>query len=133
MIAIGVINTAGTATTTDSPKVVTALEKSAAAPDKQRQDMPLSGKVLPVEGGSEAREQETLRAVVIVSEFTQSASRDLEFKVDGSSGISIVTVRDRETDEVIRQMPSEEVVAMARFIAEQAPDSAVGLLMDEEG
>lgn len=129
MIDIGIINTTGT---NNTQKAVTAVEKSPAAPEKQRQDMPLSGKLSPVEGDSKAKEQETLRSLEIISEFTKSVSRDLEFKVDGSSGTSIVTVRDRETDEVIRQMPSEEVVAMARFIAEQAPDSAVGLLMDKE-
>ena len=129
MFDLGTISSIGIMTT---PKVVAAVEKPAAVTEKQRQDVPLSGKVSPAEGDSEALNAETLQAVETISEFTQSVSRDLEFEVDGSTGTSIVTVKDRETDEVIRRFPSEEVVAMAQYIAEQAPDSAVGLFMDQE-
>ncbi|MFK8047108.1 MAG: flagellar protein FlaG [Halioglobus sp.] len=129
MIDIGIVSSNNI---TMTPKVVNAVEKTAAAPEKQRQDVPLSGKVSPQEADSDANELETLQAIEKISEFTQSVSRDLEFKVDVNSGTSIVTVRDRATDEVIRQMPSEEAVAMAKFIAEQAPDSTVGLFMDQE-
>lgn len=129
MIDLGIVSSSVITTT---PKIVSAVEKSAATSEKQRQDVPVSGKVSPAEADSEAQKTETLQAVEKISEFTQSVSRDLEFKVDVSSGTSVVTVRDRATDEVIRQMPSEEVIAMARFIAEQAPDSAVGIFMDQE-
>lgn len=129
MLDIGTLSSTGITTT---PRVVSAVEKSAATSEKQRQDVPLSGKVSPVEGDGEAQKTEILQAVEKVSEFTQSVSRDLEFEVDSSTGTSIVTVTDRQTDEVIRQFPSEEIMAIARFIVEQAPDTALGLLMDQE-
>jgi len=36
----------------------------------------------------------------------QLVSRNLEFRVDNESGKTVITVRDTETQEVIRQMPS---------------------------
>lgn len=39
--------------------------------------------------------------------------RSLQFSVDKSSGRTIITVIDRETAEVIRQIPSEEVLNLA--------------------
>ena len=68
-----------------------------------------------------------------ITDYVQSISRDLQFKIDEHVGSTVVTVLDHETQEVIRQIPSEEVVAMARHIAEQAPDPVKGLLMNGEG
>jgi len=130
MMDLGIISTPGLTT---PAKGVAAVEKSALTSEKQRQDVPVGGKVLPPPADSEAQTVETLKAVETISEFTQHMSRNLEFKVDVDSGTAVVTVRDRETEEVIRQFPSEEVVAMARFIAEQSPESVTGLLVDQEG
>lgn len=77
--------------------------------------------------------EEVTEAVSDITDYVQSISRDLQFKVDENVGSTIVTVLDHETQEVIRQIPSEEVVAMARYIAEQAPDPVKGLLMNGEG
>jgi flagellar protein FlaG len=77
--------------------------------------------------------EEVAEAVSNITDYVQSISRDLQFKVDEHAGGTIVTVLDHETQEVIRQIPSEEVVAMARHIAEQAPDPVKGFLMNGEG
>ena len=47
----------------------------------------------------------------------------------------IVTVLDTETEEVVRQIPSEELVALARFAAQQTADANVvsGVLINKEG
>lgn len=44
----------------------------------------------------------------------QSISRDLEFKVDKELGQTVITVYDSETQEVVRQIPAEEVLEQAR-------------------
>lgn len=57
-------------------------------------------------------------AVAQINEYVQNNQRTLEFSVDEESGRDVVRVLDRQTDEVIRQIPSEEVLAIARNIDE---------------
>jgi flagellar protein FlaG len=45
--------------------------------------------------------------------FMESMNRYLEFRVDQDSGRTIVTVKDKSTGEVVRQIPSEEVLRLA--------------------
>lgn len=45
--------------------------------------------------------------------FMASMNRYLEFRVDQDSGRTIVTVKDKSTGEVVRQIPSEEVLRLA--------------------
>ncbi len=49
--------------------------------------------------------------------FARSINRDLRFRVDEASGRTVVTVLDGETKEVIRQVPSEELLRMAQVHA----------------
>lgn len=59
---------------------------------------------------------------------------DLLFRVDKDSGISFFKVVDVNTRKVIRQIPSEEVLAMARKLRELSGQTdAKGVLMNEEG
>lgn len=55
-------------------------------------------------------------AVSRLNEYIQHSRRDLHFSVDKDSGRVVVKVIDSETREVIRQIPSEEVVALARGV-----------------
>lgn len=74
----------------------------------------------------------TQKAVAVVAEFLQNHSRSLQFEVDEHSGMEIVTVLDGETGEVIRQFPSEEIVASARYITESISDVTTGVLLDQQ-
>lgn len=67
--------------------------------------VPADGKPLPVES-----EQVDLEAVVEkLNLATQSIGRDLRFEVNLDSGHSVIQVLDRETGEIIRQIPPEKV------------------------
>ncbi len=57
----------------------------------------------------------------------QSIERDLQFNVDEISGDTIITVLDTKTSEVIRQIPSEEVLAIRENI-----ESLKGILFSAE-
>jgi flagellar protein FlaG len=57
----------------------------------------------------------------------QETQRGLRFSVDDSSGRIVVKVIDVDTDEVIRQIPSEEMLTIMR----QAGDSQ-SLLFDDQ-
>jgi len=54
-----------------------------------------------------------------MNKYVQNIQRDLQFSVDGDSGMSVVKVIDSKSKEVIRQIPNEEVLIMARQLAEQ--------------
>ncbi len=54
-----------------------------------------------------------------LEKFARSVNRDLNFRVDDMSGRTVITVLDGETKEVIRQIPSDEVLYMARLIADR--------------
>lgn len=126
-----------TAVTTGSMSLVPNSTTSATpAAATERQEVSNSGNVSPQSSApSEAKVslEEVTEAVSNITDYVQNISRDLQFQVDQNVGSTVVTVLDHETQEVIRQIPSEEVVAMARYIAENAPDPVKGLLMNSEG
>lgn len=70
---------------------------------------------------------ETLdKALGSLSAHVQNLHRSLQFSVDKGSGETVVRVVDSETKEVIRQIPSEEVLAIAERLR-----SASGVLVSE--
>ena len=58
----------------------------------------------------------------------QNLNRNLEFSIDKESGNLIVKIIDAQTHEVIRQIPREEVLVLARSIDQYLQDHHVGLL-----
>lgn len=66
--------------------------------------------------------------------FFDQSNAALSFQVDESSGRFYFKVVDANTQEVIRQVPSEEVLAMARKLRELTDlKGASGALVDKEG
>ncbi len=61
---------------------------------------------------------EMSNAVRSLNESVQNIQRGIEFSIDEESGRSVVKVVDRETGEVIRQLPSEDALAVSRQIKE---------------
>lgn len=55
-------------------------------------------------------------AVDDLSHYAQNISRDLQFSIDEELNKTIITVYDSATEEVIRQIPTEEVLQLARNI-----------------
>jgi flagellar protein FlaG len=69
-----------------------------------------------------------------VEQFIQSQNRNLTFSVDESTERSVVTVTDSGSGDVIRQIPSEEVLRLAERLNELRTDlgSSVGILFDNQ-
>ncbi len=61
-------------------------------------------------------------AVAQINEYMQKLERSLQFTIDEGSGKEVVTVLDKNTEEIIRQFPSEETLVIARQIAEHKDD-----------
>ena len=81
------------------------------------------GKSLPPEAETGAVSTEELQqAVAQLNQHVQQIQRDLLFSVDDSSGRTVVRVVNSETEEVVRQMPSEEVLRISRNIQDQLDD-----------
>ena len=62
------------------------------------------------------------QAVSQLNDFVQNMQRDLQFSIDKESGTMVVKVIDTKSEKVIRQMPSEETLRLARSLAEQSDD-----------
>ena len=66
----------------------------------------------------EPRELEA--AVENLREFVTDMQRELQFSVDEDSGRTIITVIDSDSGKIIRQIPPEEILQLARSVAEGA-------------
>jgi flagellar protein FlaG len=51
-----------------------------------------------------------------VEKFVSIAASDIEFSIDEESGATVVKIIDRESKEVIRQIPSEEMLELSRAL-----------------
>jgi len=76
--------------------------------------------------------EELKSAVVELNKAVQNVQRNLEFSVDDITGRAVVQVKDRTTDEIIRQMPSEEVLKLAQHVIEQQSESGTDISLMQE-
>jgi flagellar protein FlaG len=76
---------------------------------------------------------ETEQAISEVGDFLQSLNRQLSFSVDDTSNRTVVSVVDQSSGDVIRQIPSEEILRIAEKIKDLQNDvgSAVGILVNK--
>lgn len=97
--------------------------KQAAAGPQDRQDVSFDGKIQP--GDSVAKVDSVVdrasveRAVAEIAAFAENLGRSLSISVDDRSGDFVVQVQNAETEEIIRQIPSEEVMKISQAISDQ--------------
>ena len=133
------INASSTPLPQSSGATTTAAQQSQAA--VERQPIAASGNNSPARDIAESRErvaQELSQATQDISQYIQTVSRSLQISVDGDLGTTVIRVLDTETEELVRQIPAEEAIAIARYIADQQAkvdsDGALpGILIDREG
>jgi len=89
------------------------------------------GKSLPPESDKAGKvsNEELQQAVTQLNDRMQQVERDLLFSVDDSSGQTVVRVVNTETEEVVRQMPTEEALRISRNIKDQLGDVS-GLIFE---
>jgi flagellar protein FlaG len=71
--------------------------------------------------------QQVDQAMEKMRDSLPAVARNLQFSVDEATGRSVVKVVDSVTNEVIRQMPSEELLAIAKAL-----DNFTGLLLKQK-
>jgi len=53
-----------------------------------------------------------------IEAYLKSSGRELEFRVNEDTGRTVITVRDSATGEVIRQIPNDEALRLARLLGD---------------
>lgn len=81
-----------------------------------RQDLPPAVKSSPPESALPVTPEDLDRAIRELNDYVQSLKRTINFEIDESSGRTIVRVLNQQTGELIRQIPSEEALAIARHL-----------------
>lgn len=95
---------------------------SAGKPDNQGtgkalpQGSPTGGEKLPEKAAPAPTPARIEQAVQQIQSYLNDTQRQLQFQVDSDSGRTIVRVVNPETQEVIRQIPGEEMLKLARAI-----------------
>jgi flagellar protein FlaG len=79
--------------------------------------LPTSGDKLPPEAPAAPTPDRVEQAVQQIQSYLTSSQRQLQFQVDPSGGRTIVRVVNPETGEIIRQIPGEEVLKLARTVS----------------
>ena len=118
---------------------------SAAERGSARQALPAGGNSLPrnsavSDGAPKVSRQDVTEAVAEVTRSLAVVGTSLSISVDEQLGSTIIKVTDKETDEVIRQIPPERIVNLARFMREstsaggfELAETMKGLMLDSQG
>lgn len=118
----------------NSVAAINRVQKSSAgeAVAGQRQALAESGQVLPAvqqsDKQAEERRKELHNAIRNVSGYVQNITRELNFSIDEELGRTVVRVIDENTGDVIRQIPSEDMLQLAKNLAEIKERTTRGLL-----
>jgi len=74
-----------------------------------------------------ATENQVQQAVEEIQQTMEKLAQNLHFSIDKDTGITVIKVLDSQTQEVIRQIPTEEAVSIARTL-----DKVQGLLFNDQ-
>ncbi|MEY8200235.1 MAG: flagellar protein FlaG [Colwellia sp.] len=80
----------------------------------------------------ESSEEDINKALEVVSSFMNNSNKQVAFSNDDTSGKTVITITDKETQEVINQFPSQKLISMAERIQDlhREAESISGLLID---
>jgi len=97
--------------------------EAAATPLGNTTAPPISAQAIAVKGinapesAGTAVDRETLEAATKeVAEFVAGLTNDLKFSIDEDTGAQVVKIVDIKTKEVLRQIPGEEMLAIAKAL-----------------
>ncbi len=68
------------------------------------------------------------RVAMQIQKYLASSGRTLEFRVDEQTSMIVVTVKDTQSGDVIRQIPNEEAIRLAQVLESQAHGNTGALL-----
>ncbi len=89
---------------------VPVLPAAAVARTGEREMAPV---VQPLAKTGDVKPEQVKEAVDQIQKFTQTLTQNLKFSIDEDTGKMVIKIVDAQTQEVIRQMPSEEAIKIA--------------------
>ena len=114
-----------------------SMQAMAAAPARSQTESTASVETRPENVQQNANPQEQAQRVPSAGELQKALeevekavapmAQSLQFSLDKDSGRTVVKVMDTDTNEVIRQIPSEEVLAISKAV-----DKLTGLLIKQQ-
>ena len=57
------------------------------------------------------------QAVQYINDYVQKTQRDLQFSIDDNSGQTVIKVLDRTSGDLIRQIPNQAILELAKSLA----------------
>lgn len=86
------------------------------------------------EKSEKEQEAELDDAIEVVADFLNVSSRSVNFQLHDESERTVIKVFDNDTQELIKQFPSDEVLEIAKRIVELREDVGrkTGILLDEK-
>lgn len=65
--------------------------------------------------------QQVEEAVTRIQEYVQHSERTLDFRLDDNSGQTVIRVYDKQSEELIRQIPGELALKIAEHLSDDEP------------
>ena len=107
---------------TSTPQVPVSKPKAEVKADAVKEEQE-SGNVMPpnAQETADARSVEVKEAVSKLNEYVQKTQRDLDFQLDEDSGKTVIRVYDRQSEQLVRQIPNEVALEMAKKLSSEEP------------
>lgn len=117
---------------------ISQFQKRADIPERQAEKAPDTSSVEPVKVWTQDKKisaSETEEMVKKLKSVTQAISAEISFSIDRDIDRVIVKVTDTKTKEVLRQIPPEETVVLARRLKEldESGEDAKGVILSKIG
>ena len=96
------------------------VELDAVKTSNSSKELPDQGKELP----QKADKAKLQAAVSKINNLVKTVQRDLTFNLDEDSGHTVIKVIDTDSGKLVRQIPTEEVLAIATYFQDNSNDSA---------
>lgn len=93
-----------------------AATRTDAVPATNSPDIAKAESVVPAVG--EPKREDVEQAVSDIRDFVRSSQRNLDFSIDDSTGRVVVKVIATDTGDVIRQIPSENLLKLAQSLTD---------------
>ena len=120
------INTLNQSDISPPPSTTMSPSQGASAPNINTVPPPISTKQAGIDNKPKSEEQ-IRQAVEKIQDAVDNVAHDLHFSIDKDTGKTIIKVMDTHTKEVIRQMPTDEAINIARTL-----DKVQGLLFNDK-
>jgi len=85
------------------------------------EDLSESLKKAEAQESKQKSQSEVESAVTKLNDYVQTVQRDLQFNLDNDSGKTVITVVDRKTSNVIRQIPDDVALKLAQNLQQDEP------------